>query len=358
MSKVHPSPLMRRAGGAGVLLVAAAGIAPVAAQAATVQGAVVARDAHRGTIVTAGPGGRVATLRVDHAGQARVGRRVHVTAVQLADGSYRVSRLRVAGRAARVKVRATVVRRLAAGYLVSAGGSTFSLSLRRASHGRHAAAAAVATPALEPGDVILATADPTGGDLQVAKVQVTGQSPMAELQGILVSTTAGQLSIAVEHQGLVTVAVPAGMTVQGAPGDEVELMVSVGSDGTFTLVSAAGDDQSDRHDSGFQYDGESGQVEVHGLITALAADAVTVQAGQSAPITCAVPAGVAVTGFAVGDQVELHCNAVGGASLTLREMQSDHAQVQSGSAERHGDNVQDSEGDQPDGGDAGSGNDD
>jgi len=91
-----------------------------------------------------------------------------------------------------------------------------------------------------------------------------------------------------------------------------------------TLPTARDDDEDDDEDV------EDDEVEVRGFLTSLAPPTV-------AGISCAVPAGVSLAGFAVGDFVELTCDRIGGV-LTLRELESeDDADVVGEDDDHHGD---------------------
>ncbi len=100
---------------------------PATASADTVDGVVVARDAQRGMVVTAGRGGAVAALRVQRAAAFKPGLRVRAKATQLGDGTYRVRRVKRRGRAGAAKARFTVLARADRALVVSAGGTTFTL---------------------------------------------------------------------------------------------------------------------------------------------------------------------------------------------------------------------------------------
>jgi hypothetical protein len=112
------------------------------------------------------------------------------------------------------------------------------------------------------------------------------------------------------------VTVPAGFQLpQLRPGDEIELIVSVEAAGAFTLISVQEDDEND-DDEGINE--ENGKIEVEGTITALPGGTITVRARGASPVTCALPAGVNLSGFRVGEQVEMRCELVNGQLMLTR----------------------------------------
>jgi hypothetical protein len=271
-------------------LVAAAallGAMPAAASADTVDGAVIARDAQRGTILTSGRTGAVTTLRVARAAAFKPGQRVRATATPLGDGTYRAAAVKRRGRAGAVKARFTLVRRAGREYVVSAGESTFAL---RAGRG-----AGVSTA----GAVVAAKLRVAKGKIAVAKARQVGQSATVELDGRFVSLAGGVLQLAVGAQAPVAVAVPAGVEPALEPGAEVELLASVGADGSFALLAI------------------DGEIEAYGAVGAVAPTSITVGG-----VTCAVPADLDVSDVVAGDVATLYCSLAGGV-LTADELELD-----------------------------------
>lgn len=323
--------------GLGMALVAATAL-PAGASAATVTGTVVAKDAQRGTVATASRAGAVRTLRLraSHLRRARVGARLRASASRLADGTYSVSRVRFTGRARSARVRAAVVRRDARlrRYLVSSGGSVFAIPTPRR--------ARASAGAIGAGDVIVATLAIDGGRLESEDVDDVGDAGAIELEGIFLDATADTLRLAVERRGLVEVAIPAGMTLPAiAAGDEIELLVTIGADGAFTLVSVGHDEGEHGDDDGMEFDEEDGELEIEGVISSLSETEVGVQAGEgSPPVVCAIPAGVSLEGFAVGDEVEAECRLDGDA-FVLSELESETREVEVGEDEQGDDHDDD-----------------
>lgn len=218
-----------------------AGSAPAGAGTASWQGVVVSKDPARKAVATASAGGTVRTLRAPaRFASLRVGQRLDVNARALADGTYASTSLRVRGRAAHARLRAVVVQyqRRAQRYIVSAGRSTFALRLAR---GR-LLAAAEDVPATQPGTQITATVDVTGATPTTQQVTTVGRVGTLRIEGIVVEAGAGTLKLVVAKAGFVTVSVPSGLDVSSIKQfDPVTLQVAVGTDGSFTLLSARTD---------------------------------------------------------------------------------------------------------------------
>ncbi|MDX6439470.1 MAG: hypothetical protein QOF45_2053 [Gaiellaceae bacterium] len=310
-----------------VLLAVAAGLlaaaTPATAAPATAwKGVVVAKDVKRGTVVTASANGAVRTARTPKARTLKIGQRLDVRGISLADGTFKAGTVKANGRARTAKVKAVVVRWQNAQkrLLVSAGGSTFALS-RKAT--RTLASASDRAP--QPGDQITATVNLTTATPQATSVSTVGRLGVLEVEGILTKIEAGSIELIVAKTGFVTLALPAGFVLPTglAPFDEVKAHVAVGTDGKLTLLSVQGDDEGDRDDDGVDVDDEDGELEVTGTITALSETSITVTPGSSAsPVTCALTK--PLTGFAVKDRVELKCAASGTAgALTLQKIKHD-----------------------------------
>jgi hypothetical protein len=308
-----------------VLLAVAAGLlaaaTPATAAPATAwKGIVVAKDVKRGTVVTASASGAVRTARTPKARTLKLGQRLDVRGTSLADGTFKAGSVNTNGRAKSARVKAVVVRwqkgqkRL----LVSAGGSTFALS-RKAT--RTVASSTQNAP--QPGDQITATVNLTTATPQATSVSTVGRLGVLEVEGILTKLEAGNLELIVAKAGFVTLALPAGFVLPTglAVFDEVKAHVAVGTDGKLTLLSIQGDDEGDRDEDGVDVDDDDGELEVTGKITALSATSIAVTPGSSAsPVTCALT--TLLTGFAVGDRVEMECAASGTAgALTLEQIE-------------------------------------
>jgi hypothetical protein len=298
-----------------LFLVAAAVVLSLPATAAAFRGVAVAKDPARHAVVVASGNGAVRTVRAPgRAGSVHLGHQLVYSAKRLSDGTFRVTSLRVRGRAARALVRGVVVRNQAKLHrlLISAGGSVFAVR----SPARHFSST---KSGARPGDRVEVRVRIAHNGLVARTVVVVGHDRGLELEGIFLGTTSdGKLRLAVVHRGEVFVAVPEGFRLpQLRPGDEIELVVTVDAAGAFTLVSIQVDDEDDDDNEGI--DEDRGKVEVKGAITDLSASSITVRSNHASPVTCFVPDGVNLSAFKVGDQVEMRCALVGD-KLTLTRL--------------------------------------
>jgi hypothetical protein len=261
---------------------------PATASADTVDGVVVARDAGRGVVMTAGRGGTVTTLHVARPAAFKPGLRVRANANALGDGTYRATSVKRRGRVRAAKARFLLVRRSGRSLLVSAGGSTFPLAA-----GPRARVSA-------PGAIVAARLRVAKGKVAVAKATEVGRTPTLELSGRVTGLADGVLRL----DNGVAVTVPAGVEPALQAGDEVELLVAVGADGSLTLLAI------------------DGEIEVYGPLTAVAPGSLTVGA-----VTCAVPGGLDVSDLVLGDTVQVLCSVVNGV-LTADELEVDDPGVE------------------------------
>lgn len=304
-----------------VLLAVSAGLLAAAtpASAATVwKGVVVAKDNGRSAVVTASANGHVRTARSPKARGLRIGQRVSITGTKLADGTFKASGLRVTGRAKTARVKAVVVRYQQAQrrLLVSAGGSTFALP--RTSK-RALASTSAETPV--PGDQVVATVSVATGTPVATAVTTVGHLGTLEVEGIVTKLEGGNLELLVAKAGYVTFALPAGFTLPAGVKvfDEVKVIVAVGTDGKLTLIAVQGDEAKDRDDDGVDFDEDGDKLTVEGTITALSDTSVTVRPGSSATtVTCTLRR--PLSGFAVGNRVEMECFADAAGTLIVRKI--------------------------------------
>ena len=187
---------------------------------------------------------------------------------------------------------------------LSAGGSVFALRVRKGKTG-----AATGT-GFHAGDRLQAKALVKRGSLQARRdaLKRIGHDDQLELEGIYLDTTdAGAIEMAVVHKGRVSISVPDGVTVPDFnAGDEMVAVVTVASDGTFTLVGAE-NESSDGDDGGGGVNGD-GTFTVTGSITSLSVDRIFVQAEHHDPVSCFIPQDFDTEGFAVGDVVQMTCD--------------------------------------------------
>ncbi len=303
-----------------VLLFAVVSLLVVAgsASAATAwKGVVVATDAKRGTVVTASAGGVVRTTRSPNAHALKIGQRLDIRGTALADGTFEAATVKANGRAKTAKVKAVVVRwqKAQKRLLVSAGGSTFALS-RKAT--RTLSSSAEHAP--RAGDRIAATVDLTTATPSATSVSTLGRLGVLEVEGILTKIDAGSIELIVAKTGFVTLALPAGFVLPAglAQFDAVKAHVAVGTDGKLTLLSLRSDDDNNRDDDRVGDDEDEDEVEVTGTITALSDTSITVSPRSSAPVTCALSK--PLTGFEVGDLVEIECVSGTAGALRLEEI--------------------------------------
>lgn len=304
-------------------LIAFAAFAAVAAtltgtaNAASFRGVIVAKDAKRKAVVTASPRGlRTVRARAQFP-RFRVGQRIWVTARRLADGTFTARSIRPAGTAKKARFRAIVVRGGSARLIVSGGSSVFALrlrGLRTRSAGNDGK--------LEAGDKVEVEADIEKGRLEAddGDLDETGHASMLELEGIFLHTTKSGFALAVVHRGLVNVAVPEGKIVPPfKAGDQIEVYVRVGDDGSFTLVKG----RHDERDYGNAK--EKGEYRAEGLLTGKSPLSVSVR-GDKGTLTCAIPAGLDLATFRIGERAKLVCVSRDG-DLVMIKLRTENGEV-------------------------------
>jgi len=292
-----------------------AGVLAVPATASAFSGVVIAKSPSRHAFAVVSRGGVVRTVRAPkRLGSIRLGQRLVFSARRLSDGTFKAGALRVSGRARGAALRGVVVRHRGSTYLLSSGGSM--LAVKVSSRGF----AMAGSRGHRPGDIVSGRVQIGPNGLSAKGFHGEGHANGMELEGIFLGMTeSGQLRLAVRHRGEVFVTVPDGFQLpQLAPGDEIELIVSVGADGSFTLVSVQQDDENDDDHEGI--DEHQGKIEVEGTIGDLTDKTITVQSHEASPVTCNIPAGMSLTGFAVNDRVEMKCRLVDG-QLTLVKLE-------------------------------------
>ena len=197
----------------------------------------------------------------------------------------------------------------------------FSVKPRPGS-GKSSGARASAAP-IGAGDVIVSSVNIASDGVTAQRTRDVGDVGMLELEGIFLGLEDGELSLAVEKRGAVRVAVPADLTTQApAFGTELEVLVSIASDGGFTLVAFADED------GGIDFDHENGEIEVEGVLSALTDSSVSVRGSGGVALSCSIPTGAVLTGFAVGDEVELKCAIGADGAFSLRELASGTAEFE------------------------------
>jgi hypothetical protein len=282
---------------------AAALVAAPAAAAGSFGGVAVAKDVKRKSVVVVS-GRSVRTVRVG-AGYARVriGQRVLVRASRRADGTYQASALRPVGRAQRIRFGAVVVKndRTLRRLILSAGGSVFAV--RSGTGGGTFAAAGGA--GLAAGDRVEVAAKLTAAATWSADAKETGRAKLVELEGIFLARKGDGFDLAVVARGLVHVDVPEGAVLPNfEPGDQVRMLVLIARDGSFTYIR--GTDEGERpHPKKPDHPKEG--TEAQGVLAEKDPYSVTVRTQDDRRVQCAVPAGMDLSIFRVGERVKIRC---------------------------------------------------
>jgi hypothetical protein len=291
---------------------------PATAGAATFRGVVIAKDSARKALVTASSNGTIRTVRVQTSfKRIGVGGRVAVRAARLPDGTFSASAVKRLGKTRRAHVRGTVVKKLGARLVISAGGSVFALRVRGKTGASEGAGG------LQAGDKVDCDARLKNGGLEAGEddIDEIGHDDHLVLEGIYLDTADdGTIELAVVHRGRVYVTVPDGMDVPAfAPGDEVALEVTINEHGSFTLVSA---DNEDDDEGGISKD----EFSVVGILASLTGDAVAVKVqGRVEPVRCTLPTEFDPAGFAAGQSVYMSCKYREGRFVLLSLRKKDGA---------------------------------
>lgn len=82
------------------------------------------------------------------------------------------------------------------------------------------------------------------------------------------------------------------------------MVVLIGRDGTFTFIR--GLDEGEKHKEKPRYKGGEGS-ETHGVLAEKAPYSVTVRTEDDRRVECAVPSGMDLSLFRVGERVKIHC---------------------------------------------------
>jgi hypothetical protein len=276
-------------------------IAVPTAAAGSFSGVTVAKDAKRKSLIVVS-GRTVRTVRAA-AGYARirVGQRVVVRASQLADGTYQAGTVRPGGRAARVRFGAIVVKndRALRRLILSAGGSVFAV--RAGSGGR--ATAGTSGGGLAAGDRVQVVAKLTAAATWSGSATETGRAKLVELEGIFLERKGDGFDLAVIAHGLVHIDVPEGAVLPNfEPGDQVRMVVLIGRDGTFTYIRGADEGEKPKKP---EHPKEGS--EVQGVLAEKDPYSVTVRTEGDKRVQCAVPSGMDLSIFRVGERVKIRC---------------------------------------------------
>lgn len=287
---------MRRA-----LLVATALAAVVAvpnAAAGTFTGVAVAKDSKRkSAVVVSGRTARTVRL-AGRFGQVRLGQRLAISGARRADGTFDARRVRAIGRAKRARFGAVVVKVERARVILSAGGSVISV---RRSGGR--ALASANAGGLTAGDRVLASIGVSAVATWSEGIQETGRARLVELEGIFLAKKDDGFDVAVVERGAIRVEVPEGAVLPDfEPGDQIRMTVLIGKDGSFTFIRGA-DESEKRPEKPRHKEG----IEVEGVLAEKAPYSVVVRTEGDKKVECAVPSGMDLSLFRVGERVKIHC---------------------------------------------------
>ncbi len=322
----------------------------------TLRGVTVAKDkAHRGLVVAL-QNGTVRTVRAPGAfGRVDVGRRVVIRYRTVAGRLPLALSVASRGRSAQALVHGTIVRIARGRAVVNAGGNALSISLRAVKRQRQLSSVASGP---EPGDEVEVEVEiGQHGSLSAGTITAApaASSPAQASEGELevrgTVTALSPLTVKTGTGVLVSCVVPAGMTITGvALNDSIELKCELVG-GQWTVRKAHSEDEGD--DDGEHSGDHSGSAEVEatGTLTSLSPLTVTPSAGS--PVICAIPAGITLTGFAVGQRVEVKCRTIDG-SLTLVKLKVEETSDDNANDDDSGDG-HDGNDDSSDGSGSGSG---
>ena len=284
------------------------------ADAARFKGVVVAKDAKRKALVTATAKGAVRTVRTRRYGSFRLGQRVLVNGARRPDATWTGSLVRAVGKTRQVRFSGVVVTSESSRMIVSAGGSVFALRVTG-----FGASSLANDGHFEPGDKVDVDADVKKGHIEAGSRDIdrTGHAESLVLEGIFLFTKGDGFDMAVVHRGLVHVSVPAEMVLpEFKAGDQIVVVVSVSTAGKFSFVKGQGE--------GKKSEPPVGEATVSGPLTVKNAFEVGVKGENGETLRCAVPAGLDLSMFKLGEKVKLYCATREG-RLVMRKLASGRA---------------------------------
>lgn len=269
------------------------------AAAASFTGVAVAKDSKRKAAVVVSAGTARTVRLAGRFGQVRLGQRLAITAARRADGTFDARRVRALGRAKHARFGAVVVKAERNRVILSAGGSVFAVGLR--SGGR--APASTSAGRLAAGDRVMARIGLSAAATWSTGMQETGRAKLVELEGIFLEKKGDGFDVAVVERGAVHVEVPEGAVLPDfEPGDQVSMLVLIGKDGSFTFIRGK-DESEKRPDKPHHKEG----IEAQGVLAEKAPYSVVVRTEGDKKVECAVPAGMDMSLFRVGERVKIHC---------------------------------------------------
>lgn len=268
------------------------------AAAASFTGVAVAKDSKRKAAVVVSAGTARTVRLAGRFGQVRLGQRLMITAARRPDGTFDAQRVRALGRTKRARFGAVVVKAERSRVILSAGGSVFAVGRRAGGRGL-----ASTTGGLAPGDRVMASIGLSAAATWSTGMQETGRAKLVELEGIFLEKKGDGFDVAVVERGAIHVEVPEGAVLPDfEPGDQVTMLVLIGRDGSFTFIR--GKDESEKrpekphHKEGIQVDG---------VLAEKAPYSVVVRTEGDKKVECAVPSGMDLSLFRVGERVKIHC---------------------------------------------------
>jgi hypothetical protein len=283
------------------------------ADAARFKGVVVAKDAKRKALVTATTKG-VRTVRTRRFGAFRLGQRVVVHGTRRPDATWTGSLVRAVGRSKQVRFGGVVVSSQSARMIVSAGGSVFALRVTGLG-----ASGLTNDGGFEAGDKVDVDADVKKGHLEAGSgdIDKTGHVESLVLEGIFLFTKGDGFDMAVVHRGLVHVSVPTEMVLPDfKAGDQIAIVVSVSAAGKFSFVKGRGEGDKPKP--------PAGEIYAYGPLTVKTQFEVGVKRENGETLRCAIPAGLDLSMFPLGQKVKLYCAAREG-RLVMKKMACDRA---------------------------------
>ncbi|HEY8193330.1 MAG TPA: hypothetical protein VIF36_05335, partial [Gaiellaceae bacterium] len=285
----------------GLLLATAIGallVVPNAA-AASFTGVAVAKDSKRKAAVVVSAGTARTVRLAGRFGQVRLGQRLTITAARRPDGTFDAQRVRAQGRAKRARFGAVVVKQERNRVILSAGGSVFAVGLR--SGGR--ALASTSAGGLATGDRVQVNVGLSAVATWSTGMQETGRAKLVELEGIFLEKKGDGFDVAVVERGAIHVEVPEGAVLPDFdPGDQISMVVLIGRDGSFTFIRGK-DESEKRPDKPYHKEG----IEAQGVLAEKAAYSVVVRTEGDKKVECALPAGMDLSIFRVGERVKIRC---------------------------------------------------
>ena len=293
------------------------------AKVLSVRGVVVARNTTRHTLTVA-RAHSMSTLRLSSSSavnRVALGANVIAKSSALADGTFHVTSLTSHGVVHQTKIRATVVSSTSRGLTLSAGGSVFAV----ATTGKKSAHDSGSTNGV--GDVVEVGVTINASGLDETSLQQVGTSNLIQLEGTLTSVTSSAIVLAVDEGASTTISIPSSLTLPSSivAGNEVEVLVDY-ANATFTLVTITDDaaaSTSSASGVSSSDNGQSGSMQIEGLVVAANATSLTIQPGdQAAPVVVTVPSTIDVSTLSVGTRVHARADMVNGVlTLTSVEVQ-------------------------------------